>query len=541
MSKDIFKTLTPEDKQYITQIYYDSDLNHREKIDRLTTKFKVSDRTIRRWWRDRLNLTENPSKLPRQLQEAQNRSIDEKTNILLITAAQNKTGVHSVFLDNLKTYRDFLNNKGFKCEIVIAPARYRNPASPAEHMMTGQKIEEWWRDEVSEFLHYGKIQFGDTLISSESRVRPTAKEPLTGYEVLAKDNHLIIPHSKIHFKTLPRFKNDPLRVMCTTGFVTNKNYSDSKAGDQAHEHHSYGFVIVELKKDGTCHIPRNVKVTSEGHFTDIIYEVKDNKVSVVESSEGFVWGDIHARVLDTYIFEETLKLCDMLKPKIQVLHDVYDGSTVNPHEKKDMFIQRQKILKGQHLIDDEIKESFDVVRRVKDNVLDSKVYVSVSNHDIFLDRLINDENWKRDLHNSPAFLKYALIQQTVDLSLYGGIYGYLLSEEFKEDEVKYINYGESLKICSYESGSHGDFGTNGSKGNYNTFSRLNTKMIHAHGHSPVIKNSVTMVGVTCLLHQYYNRRGLSSWAHAHSVVHNNCKNQLLVFGDDGKISGLINL
>jgi len=104
--------------------------------------------------------------------------------------------------------------------------------------------------------------------------------------------------------------------------------------------------------------------------------------------------------------------------------------------------------------------------------------------------------------------------------------------------VRYINYGESLDICGYESGSHGDFGANGAKGSYKTFSRLNTKMIHGHGHSPVIHNGVTMVGVTCKLDQYYNRRGLSSWAYAHSVIHNNGKNQLLVFNDDLSLSVL---
>jgi len=64
-------------------------------------------------------------------------------------------------------------------------------------------------------------------------------------------------------------------------------------------------------------------------------------------------------------------------------------------------------------------------------------------------------------------------------------------------------------------------------------------MIHGHQHSPVLHNNVTCVGVTCNIDQYYTRKGLSSWAYAHSVVHENGKNQLLVFGDDNKISNLI--
>jgi len=356
---------------------------------------------------------------------------------------------------------------------------------------------------------------------------------------MAKDSHLIIPHSKIHFQTLPRFKNKPLRTMSSTGFITHKNYSDSKAGDQGAIHHSYGFVVLEKKKDKTCHIPRNVKVNSDGSFTDIIFHVKDGKLDIIKGSKGFVWGDIHSRVLDRRILEKTFSLCYFLKPKVQILHDVFDGSTVNPHEKKDMFIQRQKIVRGEHLIEEEIKEAFSIVKEIKDRV-GAKTYISISNHDIFLDRFINEENWKHDLHNSPAYLKYAYIQQTVDLMKYGGLFGYLVDEEFGK-EVTYINYGDSLEVDGYETGLHGDFGANGAKGSYKTFSRLNTKMIHAHSHSPIIHNGVTVVGVTSYLDQYYNRRGMSSWANAHSVIHESGKNQLFVFGDDGQLSNLVKL
>jgi len=538
MSKNKFKTLTESDKQYLTSLYYDDNITHREKMEVLCKKFGVNERTIRGWWKDKLNLSAKFSKLPIQLKRAQDRQIEEDTDILLVTSAQNKTGVNLKFLNNLKAYRDFLIKKGYKAQIMITPSRYRNPTSPAEDINSKKQAEEWWRDEVEEFLHYGKRQFGDTLISSDSRVRPTAKEPLQGYEVLAKNNNLIIPHPKIHFKTLPRFKNKPLRVMCTTGFITYKNYSDSKAGDQAFENHSMGFVVVEKKKDGVCHIPRNVKVTSDGDFVDIIYHVSNENVSIIERSEGFVWGDIHTRVLNHTIFEATKKLLHLLKPKKQITHDVLDGSSFNPHEKKDMFIQRQKIINGQHLIEKEVEEALDIIQKIDEAVDDCETYVAISNHDVFLDRYINDENWKRDLHNSPAFLKYAYIQQTVNLNDYGCIFGYLVNERFK-DSVKYLNFGESLDICGYECASHGDFGVNGSKGSVKSFSHLNTKMIHAHGHSPTIHNGVTMVGVTSLLEQYYNRRGLSSWAYAHSVIHPTCKNQLLVFGDDGLISELI--
>lgn len=54
--------------------------------------------------------------------------------------------------------------------------------------------------------------------------------------------------------------------MCTTGYITSKNYSKSKAGSVAHENHCYGFVVLELKDKDSCYIPRNVKVKSDGFY-----------------------------------------------------------------------------------------------------------------------------------------------------------------------------------------------------------------------------------------------------------------------------------
>lgn len=486
-----------------------------------------------------MKLSSDYSHLPEVLKKASVNKIDEGVEVLLVTSAQNKTAVNSEMLTSLVNYAEFLTNElGKKAQIIITPSIYRNPTSPEEYLEDKQSVQ-WWVPEVEDSLFYGKLEFNNALILANSRVSPTAKEPLNGFEVMAKEHHLIIPHPKIHFKTLPRLRNKPLLTMSTTGFLTVKNYSESRAGDHAHEHHSYGFTVIEKKSEGINYIPRNVKVNSDGSFTDIIYEVTPKGVKVVEDCVGFVWGDLHTRYVDRNVIESTLDLFKKIKPRVQILHDVLDGATFNPHETKDMYIQRKKIREGRYLIEEEVEESLDLIEYLKDQSGVPETYVTLSNHDLFLDRLINNENWKKDLHNSPAYLKYAYIQQTTDLEEYGGIYGYLVKERFNDDGVKYITYEESLELLGYECGLHGDMTINGARGSYKSFARLNMKMIFGHGHSPVIFNGVTMVGVSCLLDQYYNRKSLSSWAHAHSIIHNSGKNQLLVFDDDYEISGLI--
>lgn len=519
-----FKDLVETDIEYLTRLCF-RQCSHEEKVREGATKYNVSERTIRKWW-DNLGLKNKSKQLPKQLIEASKRTLNKDTKIVLVTAVQNKTHINLDFWKNLNVYKDYLETKlGNKTEIVVIPTRYRNPTSNIESEQT--KDLDFWSEEVEDNLFYGQVKFGNTLISANSRISPTAKDPLNGYEILANNNHLILGHSKIHFKTLPRLRGENLITMASTGYLSSKNYSDSKAGQVAFENHSYGFVIVE---EGL--VPRNVKVKSDGSFIDLIYSVNES-VSLIESSEGLVWGDLHTRQLNKEVYNKTKELSSILKPKIHVLHDVFDGSTVNPHETKDMFIQRLKISEGQHLIEDEVNECLDVIKDLKDCC--GNVVVVESNHDNFLQRFIDNENWKKDLHNSPAYLKYALIQQTVDLRDHGNVFGYLLNEI----GVGYIKMGNSFKLMDYEVGQHGDFGSNGSRGSAQGFNRLNRKMIHGHTHSPVLINNVTTVGVSCNLNQYYNRKGLSSWAYAHSVVHSNGKNQLLVFDDNLVISKLI--
>lgn len=533
MSKITFKDLTAENIEYVKHVYY-QEMKHVEKMEILSKKFNVGERTIRAWWQ-KLDLSKLSNDLPPQLQKALDRNLNKNTKVLLVTTAQNKTSVNKDFLSNLIAYKDYITNDlGKETEIVIIPSKYRNPTNNIEDEKA--KSSEWWVDDLNEYLFYGKVLFGDTLISCDSHISPTSKNPLDGYEILAENNHVVLGHSKNHFKTLPRFRGDSLRVMASTGSITSKNYSKSKSGEHGALLHSYGFVVVELKNKEVCHIPRNVKVKSDGSFVDINNEVYNQKVSKITSSLGFVWGDIHAEQINRDFLNITKSLIAKLNPQKSVLHDIFDGATVNVHETKDMFLQRLKITQGKHLLENEVKDCLDLVEEIKGCC--GEVWISESNHDNFLTRHIDNENWKRDLHNSPAYLKYALISQTIDLREYGNILGYLIWERFG-DSVKYMKMGDSMYLADYQVASHGDFSSNGAKGATRGFSRLNLKLIHAHSHSPMLHNNVTCVGVTCNIEQWYNRKGLSSWAYAHSVVHNNGKNQLLVFNDDYSLSGLI--
>lgn len=533
MGKQVFKTLTDEDKEYIALIRK-AKMGHAEKTKILSKKYGVTRRTIRSWW-DKLGLSNLNSGLPHQLRAARGRLLDGDEDVLLVTAIQNKSLINEEMWENLLAYKKFIEESfGKKVKIIVIPSRYRNPISVAG--IENYRPEEWWAREVNEYLYYYKVEFGNTMIAADTRIRPTAVNPLSGFEPLAGDGHLVVGHPRHHLKPLPRFKGETLKTMSTTGFLSRSNYSISKSGDKAQIHHSYGFVVIEKADDDECLIPRKVKVNGDGEFTDICWNVKDGKVSQIKSSRAMVLGDIHKIKLDPKKDELSFELASLLSPESIVVHDLADGNSFNPHERKDMFILRHKIRNNEHLIENEINDALDYPQKFVD--AGYKVKVIESNHDHFLDRHINDSNWKKDLHNSPAFLKYALIQQTVDLMEHGSIFGYLISERYDSEDVEYIKYTDPLRICGYLN-FHGEYGSNGSRGSGVTFRKLNTKIIHAHVHSPYMLDNVTAVGTSSHIWQYFNSKGASSWAHSDSVIHDHGKNQLFIYTDDYELSRLL--
>lgn len=534
-----FKHLSDEEKELLTVTYHDEHLKHVEKIDKMVSKFNVTDRTIRKWW-EKLDLTSPNSKIPKQLQIARDRMVDDDTDILLVTSAQNTTAINYNLFDGMLELSKKYNELGYKTQIVVIPMRYRNPTSPTEDISKKNKSQQWWVDEVDSYLYYNKINFGDTKIAADLHTTPTASEPLNGLNAIAQDMNLIVGHGRIHFNTVPRFRNDPLRAMATTGCLTVKNYSRSRVGDKSESHHSYGFCIVEKKKDSVCHMPRNVYADINGNFTDLSYKWKDGKLSKTKKAEAIILGDIHHKLLDEKVYKQTCKITKKIKTKTAVMHDLLDGynGNLNHHESKDLFLKRQKIVNGDWCIKTEIDAAVNFPNKAQEEMGVKNVYVVHSNHDDFLDKMINEKDYKKDLWNSPAWLEYALIQQTVDLRPHGCIFGYLVNKSANEN-VKYLSVEDSLRIKGIQVGQHGHKGTNGSRGTISQFKRLSTKKIHGHNHSPTIRDGVSSVGLTAIIKQYYTRGGLSTHANAHMFIFPNGKRQMLCFGDDYKISNFI--
>lgn len=527
MQKSPLSKLPQEDVAYIRSVYYVEGMGNEEREGILAKKYNVTSRTIRRWWRY-LGLTPTPEQLPYQLREAWERDIDDDTDILLVTSAQNESVAHKKLLQGIEKYKEFIETTfGYKVQIVVIPIRYRNPTTPVEDEK--KKTDMWWDKTIQPYLYYNELRFGDTIVDAMARTVPTAKMPLSGHEPNANGQNYVIGSPRIHVKAMPRFKGERSYVLATTGIATYRNYSKSKVGDIAKIHHTYGFTVIEKRKDGICYAPRPVKASDDGTFTDYKYHYDGEQIVEVNTCQAYIWGDIHHREINKGKEQASRQLMFEIAPEKIILHDVFDGSTINPHERDDLFIRKLKIRNGLHLIKQEVDACLGFLAEI-DQAFSGDVYVVQSNHDDFLDRHINNFDWRKDLHNSEGYLEYALVQQSADLREHGNIFGCLISRA-TAGKVRYIKASDPLKVAGYQCGYHGDKGINGAKGSLISFKRLNSKMIHGHGHTPEMIDGVTMVGVSCNLWQYYNESGLSSWGYADAIIHNSGKNQLLIFDE----------
>lgn len=517
-----FKDLNDDQKNHLLRVYNDKNLGSFEKraID-LGNLFGVSERTIRKWWSEKMKLREKPEKESEQYLKAKERVFDKDKKRFIISYAQNATSVHTGFFNNMKAYAEFID-----ADIHIIAGRYKNPTSV---WTINQESDEWWDDAVLPYLDANRHDIHEYVsILSDIKIHPTAVNPMTGMQGVSGVNSCVFGSPKVQMEMIPVLEGCRPKMMLTTGAVTHKNYTDSKAGKKGEFHHTFGFVIVEIKDEEVFFVRQVTADDKTGDFNDLYYNISKGKVSKIDSIEGIVLGDLHVGHHDEKVLDKTIKFMNKLKPKHVVLHDVFDGYSINHHESKDPFVQFGKEVAGKNDLQKEIEEMLFQLKKFEQF---ENVVIVRSNHDDFLDRWLKNEDWKRQptFKNSRLYMKFSdmLLEQYAE-NPYNvkGVIPTVINEAFP----KYITLGRSssYKIKGWEVGQHGDLGSSGSRGSLLQFRQLNTKIIVAHYHKPERKDGAMSVGTTTKLRVGYNK-GASAWLQSHVIIHTDGRAQHLNF------------
>lgn len=439
----------------------------------------------------------------------------KKSKYYIITSAQNATPIHKKLWSNIQTYSKKLN-----ANIEVIPIRYKNPTSNFTELP-----QEWWADELQEYLIANRHSLNKRLtVIADLKTQPTNSSPLSGIEGLTGAESSIIGHPRQHLRYCPVLDVTKPKILFSTGSITEKNYTDSKSGAKGDFHHVYGFLIVEIKNDNTFFI-RQVSANNDGSFYDLDYYVNGSKVEKRKDAVlAVVLGDEHVGQEDYECEKASKEMLERFKPKNVIVHDIMDGYSISHHHKKDPFILLDKEIKAQ----DNIKKEIEQVCTFIKTILKYNPIIVKSNHDIFIDRFILDNDWRKE-SNKADYLYYAYLQAKGELP--NGILPYEIRQRFG-NKVICLTETSSYKLNDIEIAIHGHLGANGSRGGANQFKKLNTRLVTGHTHSPLIEDGLYTVGANCKIRQGYNK-GLSSQGHSNVLIHKNGKRQqILIFNGE---------
>lgn len=475
-----------------------------------------------------LSESKEPLELSDEFEMAKKKEFDKSKKRFIISWAQSETDVFKPFLKNIEAYAEYI-----EAEILIVAGRYRNPVSlkDSQSLSDNEKYNKdmYWDKLIAPYLDANRHNIHKHLvIASDVKIQPTAETPLSGLNSLTGLESCIFGHPRVHFDSLPVLDGYPNKILMTTGAVTKPNYTDTKSGKKGEFHHSYGFVVAEL--DGEYFHVRQVTASEDGSFYDLDVLVDDCIIVENQVAEAMIFGDVHIGDHDEDALSLSIDTAKKLKVNHVILHDIFNGKSISPHDSKSPF---ELLRKEQEGLDDLLSEMSEVIDFFEQNS-DLDFIVVRSNHDIWLDRWLNDTDWRKS-NNKMTYLQLAS-EMAKDTEGKGALNVIL---KINNVENAYcLDLDESFNVYGFELGIHGHQGAGGSRGSMIQFKNLNTKNVTGHSHVPRRMNGALSVGTLTKLRLGYNK-GLSAWMQSNVIIHSNGKAQHLNI-INGKITTLWN-
>jgi hypothetical protein len=388
--------------------------------------------------------------------------------------------------------------------------------------------------------------FADKLILTEdirlnrnlfvSAIRCSAKQidPLTGLARIGqRDGSFIYGSPKQFLKLVPNSNTQLPVALMTTGAVTVPSYdpdpemahafASMRTAYIANHDHALAAIVVELADEHRFHY-RQLEADARGAFADLgqLY-MPDGKVRPY-APEALVLGDLHAGATDQGAFAAFVdgpgSLTEVARPRTIILHDAFDGKSINHHEAKNLTMRAQLSAMNKLDLGQEVKGLADVVNLLCEYY--EQVIIVKSNHDKFLDRYLAELGFHRDPQNTLIGLELAgAVIRGLD-PLRHAVERHLTHPE----QVRWLKIDEDYKIGGVECGAHGHVGANGSKGGLVAMENSYGQSTSGHAHTPAIRRRVKQVGTCGQLQESYNE-GPSNWLHCSSLQYPNGTSQLV--------------
>lgn len=465
----------------------------------------------------------------------------------IFTSVQNNTYLHPGWI-NLKAYADWLDGQlDGTCEFVVGTYSYAIDAYGAKSVKRGSwkptDDGPWYAPEVIPYIQDKRIELAPGLVwCGEMNILPTTRHPLTGLETYNGRRSNVVPHAKIEMASVPSMADEGTKFNWSTGTITQRNYIQKSAGIKAEQWHSYGGLLVEVDSSGNWWT-RQLHIDGNGHIYDVGPAGCKGVVVAggeVEEREGIVdtitWADIHESEMEDWVRricwgnEHVIGMLDILRPKRQVMHDVFSMRSRGHHEMKDFHVMYEKYIAGQDSVEAEVTSCAAFLRSSQRPWCET--IVVPSNHDRHLTRWLIEEDPRKDPLNARYHmtLQSAVLEAIESRDRTFSILEWALRKKDVPDTIRFLREDESFVVCrdvdgGIECGLHGDRGPGGSRGSTQGLTRLGRAVNKGHDHTAAIRDNVYSVGACSLDFAYM--KGPSAHSVSHVVVFENGRRQII--------------
>lgn len=442
----------------------------------------------------------------------------------LVTTAVTGCRADSDLLASMKSYCEDMDAHIL---VLVASDPAHNKFAPGADYGT---VDRQLADDPDVTIVTQDIALNSNLCISTIKLSAKQMDPAQSMLRLAqKTGSMIFASPKQRLKAAPVSNEKMPHFVMTTGSITisdysTDNYMSSRTAVIADHDHVMGALVVETVDDDIYHY-RQIQRGEDGSIIDLGWKY-DPDGEIGEVDAWLVMGDLHSGSEDEYAFEACKDMTDNLIINKLVVHDGFDGLSINHHERNNVISRAMKADEHSHDLVDELKYYAELLDEMSDWEGIEEIVLVKSNHDEFLARYLQAGYYVKDPQNHHVALMLALAMLNGEDPLKYGVEDFDIGGLISKDMIRWLERDEDFKRSGVQLGAHGDKGNNGARGSLRSMEQAYGQSVSGHSHSPEILRGAFQVGTTSKLKLGYNQGG-STWCHTSCLVYPDGRRQLI--------------
>jgi hypothetical protein len=435
------------------------------------------------------------------------KQVISKGQKFVVTTAVGGAPVHEEFLKSLKFY---CKKEGAELLILVA-----------------DQLDELDPLIIEENIVFEDVSLNNKLHIDTIKILPKMLDPTTGVSRLAnKDGSFIFGSTKQRLTYLPTGVPGVKLAECimTTGAVTLPRYISAmyykKRTDKlAEKGHVMGAVIAEIGGNDRFHF-RQTQMDEEGGISDLGKRYFKNKTQPLGCK--LIPGDWHVGDTNEKVVTGIRNLSKEIGANEVVLHDLFNGHSINHHEKEKQITKAKSFKVRRTSLLKELDEYVEEINRVSKWY--DRVEIVRSNHDEFLDRYLEAGLYTEDPENIRIAWELCIAKHDGHnpLEWYANKKGL----DFP-NKVEWIKNDEVREYAGVTYSCHGHKGPNGSRGSLKSLIKTAKRIALGHSHTAQILEESMQAGTTTNLDVDYVMGSPSSWSNTVIVIYETGQFQLI--------------